>query len=246
MTSTQIGLLTIRQLCHRWWTRLVSYAKCKLQERKAKKQNESPTDRAARRTAAATVWMAIFTLILATTSAFTIWILKNQLTEMHTGGQDTRTLAEAALASNRPWVGIEAIPAVRNKSAHWSIDFSVENFGNSPALHAVPSYGIENVTTPEELNKAVERHCTEGEKGTSGGEVDYVLFPGKIAWLQTQLQTAAVPGNRQNIASFIGCVIYFDQSGKGSVHHSSFCYYAKTPLVAGQPMTACPIGWSAD
>ena len=60
------------------------------------KKNESPTDKAARRTAVATIWMAIFTFILATTSGFTIWILKNQLREMREGGVDTRALADAA------------------------------------------------------------------------------------------------------------------------------------------------------
>jgi hypothetical protein len=77
------------------WTRLVSYIKSKTQERKAKKQNETSADRAARRTAVATIWMAIFTLVLAATSGFTIWILKNQLREMHEGGIDTHALAEA-------------------------------------------------------------------------------------------------------------------------------------------------------
>lgn len=58
------------------WVRFVGYIKRKRDERAAKKQNETPTDKAARRTAVATIWMAIFTFVLAATSAFTIWILK--------------------------------------------------------------------------------------------------------------------------------------------------------------------------
>ena len=73
----------------------IGYVKRKLSDRKAKKQAESPADRAARRTAVATIWMAIFTFVLAGTSGFTIWILKNQLHEMHEGGIDTHALAEA-------------------------------------------------------------------------------------------------------------------------------------------------------
>ncbi len=49
----------------------------------------------ARLTANATVWMAIFTLFLALTSIGTLFILWNQLGEMHSGGGDTHTLAEA-------------------------------------------------------------------------------------------------------------------------------------------------------
>jgi hypothetical protein len=190
---------------------------------------------------------AVATIFYATFAGWTLY-------EIHSGAEDTHALAKAAIASNRPWVGIEAIPTARQESEHWHIDFSVKNFGNSPALHAIPSSDIENVTTTEEVNNAVQRHCTEAEKGTiSGednsepfGEVGYVLFPSKIAWLQRQLQNAAVPSNQQNIAYFIGCVTYFDQFGKRPVHHSSFCYYAKTPLVAKEPMFACLAGWRAD
>jgi len=61
------------------WIRFIGYVKRKAEERAAKKKNEAPTDQAARRTAVATIWMAIFTCILAATSGLTIWILKNQL-----------------------------------------------------------------------------------------------------------------------------------------------------------------------
>ena len=47
------------------WTRLVGYIDRKLQERKTKKQNENSVDKAARRTATATIWMALLTFILA-------------------------------------------------------------------------------------------------------------------------------------------------------------------------------------
>src|SRR5437667_17906 len=98
----------------------------------------------------------------------------------------------------------------------------------SPALHAVLSSGTD-VTATEEVNKAVERYCTVGEKLTTSGEDSsgpsgeqgYVLFPGKIALLQT----AAVPGNQQNIVYLVGCATYFDQFGKRPVHHTRFCYY---------------------
>jgi len=71
------------------WRRFISYVKRKWNERAAKKKNEGPTDRAARRTATATVWMAIFTLVLAITSGLTIRLLVE-------GGGDTHNLAEAA------------------------------------------------------------------------------------------------------------------------------------------------------
>jgi len=53
----------------------IGYIKRKLHQRKAKKEKESPTDRAARRTALATIWMAVFTVVLAFVSGGTLWIL---------------------------------------------------------------------------------------------------------------------------------------------------------------------------
>jgi hypothetical protein len=186
---------------------------------------------------------AIATLFYA---AFAGWTLY----EIHSGAKDTHTLAKAAVASNRPWVGIDGTPTVRQESERWYIGFSIKNFGLSPALPAVLSSGAVNVTATEEVNKAGEGYCTVGETLTTSGEDSsgpsgeqgYVLFPGKIALLQT----AAVQGKQQNVVSLIGCATYFDQFGKRPVHHTRFCYYTKTPLVADKPMFPCFAGWSAD
>lgn len=80
-----------------WGTRLITYAKRKTQERRTKKQQEVPSDRAARRTATATYWIAGFTIILAVVSYL-------QWREVHEGGKDTHDLAGAALAANRAWL----------------------------------------------------------------------------------------------------------------------------------------------
>jgi len=168
-------------------------------------------------------------------------VASRQLTEMR---RATDAARESFVVGQRPWIGIDGTPTARQESERWYIGFSVKNFGLSPALHAVLSSGAENV------NKAGERYCTVGEKLTTSGEDSsgpsgeqgYVLFPGKIALLQT----AAVPGNQQNIVYLVGCATYFDQFGKRPVHHTRFCYYVKTPLVADKPMFPCFAGWSAD
>jgi hypothetical protein len=98
----------------RGWTRLVSNVERKMHERHSKKQEESPTDRAARVTAKATVWLAIFTVVLAGTSIGTVVILKNQLKEMHDGGIDTHALADAT----------EKMKGSAEKSAQASRDFA--------------------------------------------------------------------------------------------------------------------------
>jgi hypothetical protein len=75
---------------------LIDKMKSKMREHHAEKHSETPTDRAVRVTANATVWMAIFTAFLFFTSAATVWILRNQLTEMYEGGIDTHALAQAS------------------------------------------------------------------------------------------------------------------------------------------------------
>ena len=118
---------------------------------------EQPVDRAARLTANATVWMAIFTLFLALTSVGTLFILWNQLGEMHSGGGDTHTLAEAThdmalqgkqnfIDEQRPYMFID--PYLTDKAGkailkgrpvfyvgqkvHWKVGYL--NYGKTPAI----------------------------------------------------------------------------------------------------------------
>jgi len=79
-----------------WWVRFIRYAKRKMDERATKKQKETPSDKAARVTANATVSIAIFTVVSVAVSFGTYLILKGQLNEMHDGGIDTHNLAVAA------------------------------------------------------------------------------------------------------------------------------------------------------
>jgi hypothetical protein len=72
------------------------YIRDKLEERRARREQETSADKAARLTATATVWMAVFTVFLALLNGVTVLILRNQLKEMHEGGVDTHALAQAS------------------------------------------------------------------------------------------------------------------------------------------------------
>src|ERR1035438_24270 len=74
----------------------IVYVKRKMHERAAKRKEETPTDRAARISATATAWMAIFTLVLMLVGVGTYFILKNQLHKMHEGGTQTDKIIAAA------------------------------------------------------------------------------------------------------------------------------------------------------
>jgi hypothetical protein len=67
----------------------IGYIKRKLQERRAKYETQTPEEKAAWRTANATVWIAIFTVALTIVGAITLY-------EVVTGSSDTHDLAEAA------------------------------------------------------------------------------------------------------------------------------------------------------
>jgi len=60
-----------------------------MHEHRVKKEQESTADRAARLTAVATAWMAIFTFALFAISGGTLLILNKQLNEMRGSGQQT-------------------------------------------------------------------------------------------------------------------------------------------------------------
>ncbi len=81
---------------HNLWRRFYCFVRSKKEERLTQRVGETTADKAARTTAAATKWMAIFTFLLFIVSALTLIILRNQLKEMHEGGIDTHALATSA------------------------------------------------------------------------------------------------------------------------------------------------------
>lgn len=68
----------------------ISEIKRKLHEHRARSQSETPEQRAARLTATATIWIAVFTVILAIVGGITLY-------EVIAGGEDTSKLAQAAV-----------------------------------------------------------------------------------------------------------------------------------------------------
>jgi len=121
-----------------WWTRFVSFIKRKLDERAARKQakkQESPTDKAARTTAGATVWMAVFTALLAATSGLTIWVLINQLGEMR--------------MDRRAWVGVQSTESIDfSEAVPWKVTVIFFNSGRSPARNVQSSLMYQTSPVP--------------------------------------------------------------------------------------------------
>ncbi len=91
------------------------------------KQQESTADKSARVTATATLWMAIFTFVLACTSVGTVWILVNQLTEMRD--------------EQRAWVGVQETAAFGGftETEPWKVTVVFVNSGRTPARNVQSS-----------------------------------------------------------------------------------------------------------
>jgi hypothetical protein len=109
-----------------WWVRFIRYAKRKMDERTAKKRYETPTDKAARVTSNATVWIAAFTFVSLVVSSSTFVILRSQLKEMHDGGVDTHTLAQ--LAINQTTLIRQELVGTQAAVLKLSSGFSMEGF----------------------------------------------------------------------------------------------------------------------
>jgi hypothetical protein len=126
------------------------------QKRRARKKNETPQDRAARRTAAATWWIAAFTFVAvgvgisqAIIANRTLVAISGQLTEMQSSSAQversitaSNRIADESKAANvltgeanRPWIGAVAVAVVpsifEGKEAVTTI--SLSNSGKSPA-----------------------------------------------------------------------------------------------------------------
>lgn len=120
-----------------WWTRLIAYIKAKRDERKARKQQETPADRSARITAIATMWIAFFTLVLAAIAAYQFIILRGQLNVMH---KDLRA-----------WISVEqkVNQASATVDAPLATVLIYKNTGKTPASPIAGNFYIEIVPNGE-------------------------------------------------------------------------------------------------
>jgi hypothetical protein len=152
----------VTQSRDRWWIRLIRYPKRKMDERAAKKQKETSTDRAARVTADATKWIAIFTFVSVAVSVGAFLILRSQLKEMHDGGVDTHTLAEQAVNQNillrQQIVGTQA--AVLKSSTNFTIGGFALNLSNIRDVAAADIH-VKIVMTPISLPQGLPRGVPE-------------------------------------------------------------------------------------
>ncbi len=202
--------------------------KRKVDERRSGSAWEEPADRAARITASATKWMAIFTFALVLTSALSWW-------EIHSGSVDTHNLADAAVASSRAWVAPEQMILDSPVESGLPIRYAVRmvNPGKEPAIGVVwklRPFGVPYIQNSQpDANDDYQFGPNTTCVGLQPGSVDgVVLYPaGPTAdWLPLDIPDTGE--NRQLVGEVLrktkslvieGCFAY--KTG-GERHTSSF------------------------
>ena len=109
------------------WKRLIQYVKAQLEKRRAKKNEEKPEDRAARKTATATVWMAFFAFV-ATAVAIEQGLLLRQ------ADQTARNVQRAFVSFTDFYYRSEGNP--KDGVIKWDIVPVIENSGVTPTRNA--------------------------------------------------------------------------------------------------------------
>jgi hypothetical protein len=218
----------VEQPRKQWWARLIRNIKRKLHERRAKKQEENPMDKAARRTASATVWIAVFTVILALVSGGTLLILKKQLNEMTAGGVDTHTLAETSKLTLRPRVDIASIGPYRDMT-----NGQINNHLDGGFLRVLVGYTNKGpftarnvrIFTYDSIGPTATKGSYKGEPqqfpqiAPTGEQVPNTYLTGKTQYSAAELD-GLIKGTLR--ATFSVLIVYDDDLGK-ETHHAEYC-----------------------
>jgi hypothetical protein len=212
----------------------ISYIKRKLHECKTKYEHETAPDKAARRTASATVAIAWFTVILALVGGFT-------LCEVIEGGSDTHNLAEATLAASRAWVVVQATGFGFTKDKNFPTGRVVlADSGNSPAFgldgwRCVEVRADEPPIQDGHLQKSTDAVCLPIVGGTLGKGIP-ITMDAFIPALVPENFSKGTEGAGPHFY-YWGVVTYDIYPRDGNRHSTSFCLKN-----GGDQLSACREG----
>lgn len=223
----------------KWWARLIYDIKSEFHKSEAERKEECAQDRASRRTANATVWIAIVTAAMAVLSGLT-------LLEIHWGGADTHKLAESTLAASRAWVVVQATGFGFTKDKNFPAGRVVlADSGESPAF-GVDGWRCVEVRSDEppmqdgRLQKSATAACLSIAGGTLGKGVPITM---------NAFVPALVPATFSNDTEGVGAHFYYWGTitydiypNDGKRHSASFCLFN-----GGDQLSACREGgYQAD
>jgi hypothetical protein len=222
-----------QKLKSKWWARLIYDIKSQLHKGEAERKEENPQDRSSRRTANATVWIAVVTAAMTLFSGLT-------LLEIYWGGADTHKLAESTLAATRAWVVVHGTGFGFTKDKNFPTGRVVlADSGESPAFgvegwRCVEVRSAEPPITNEELQKSPTAVCLPIAGGVLGRGVPISM---------DAYVPANVPPDFSNETEGVGAHFYYwgivtyDIYPKDFRHSMSFCLKN-----AGEQLSPCKEG----
>jgi hypothetical protein len=159
------------------WPWAVAKIKRKLQERRAHRRKENPQDRFARRTANATVAIALLTLAIGVVGILQYCTFKGQLDVMQ--GQ----LVEMQ-AARRPWLDVQTTitgPLTFDPAPNFQLKATLTNLGQSAALDVWPNVSMYPDDPTRDAISEIPQRCAKLRKDwldqTSPHHLGYFLFP---------------------------------------------------------------------
>jgi hypothetical protein len=119
---------SIKQPQPNWIVRRVQKIKRYLHERRAAKKQENSQDRSSRRTATATVWIAILTVAVLIVGGLQYITFDRQLSVMQSQLNEMQE-------ESRPWIGVDLVQNdnVVESGKPFKIIVHIKNFGHSPS-----------------------------------------------------------------------------------------------------------------
>ncbi|MGA8939212.1 MAG: hypothetical protein WB439_08610 [Acidobacteriaceae bacterium] len=194
-------------------------------------EKETTVDRAARRTADATVWLTRVTILLAAIAVFNLY-------EVIEDGTDTRKLADSAVTANRAWIAPEQMILDSPVESGLPLKYQIRivNPGKEPALDGVwnvKSFGapyIREGRGPDPTRFGHNSTCEGLHPNKNGG---MTVYPSGATNFWIPLSVEDTPDNRILIAAvqnrsqslvLEGCFAYLTD---GAAHTSAFRFFLR-------------------
>lgn len=170
-----------------------------------------------------TLWLVVFTGILGAVSVIQLNLLRRAEITAIVSANAAKMAADAALASNRPWVIAKfVVTNLEKTAAGLNIGTNIEliNIGNSPALNVFVSARFiqeeGDILSGLDIQKEVCHQVSLVETVSKSG---IVVFP-KLATFSNQVAVATVTEGKRRFY-LTGCIAYMF-AGSQEVHQTGF------------------------
>jgi hypothetical protein len=215
----------------------ISKIKRYFHERSAEREKETAQDRFTRRTANATVAIAVLAIVAAGVGALQYCTMQGQLNEMQ--------------AAQRPWIYAETPiflkPITQKIVWEMRIEFKLQNTGHLPALHVTPivQSPVPTINTGDIIASYQHAKCIDQNRDISATITGDTIFPGQIVKRAITIgiwpkdKAAAYTAINHYDPWIIGCFAYITSTSTLR-HFTRFAYIVSQEAPDGGPASWLP------